>query len=106
MTDLLCCRWNMLDTSSNKKFEPTADAARVAEIRRTISECLAYARQKYGHLDPRIRADQYLAKKLRHLTDAAFLKEENPQQAEIHFKKAIGKSGLDWIEQLKLLAAH
>jgi hypothetical protein len=53
-----------------------------------------------------LRAECYQAKKLRHLADAALLKSENPQQAEIHFRKAFGKSGLAWLQKIKLLAAH
>ena len=89
--------------------------AHVEEIRKEISECLANARQackdnkgtyEYDRLHDFLRAECYQAKKLRHLADAALLKEENPQQAEVHFRKAFGKSGLDWIENIKLLAAH
>ena len=101
---------------TNKKNEPrSARAERVEEIRKEISECLANARQackdnkgtyEYDRLHDFLRAECYQAKKLRHLADAALLKEENPQQAETHFRKAFGKSGLDWIENIKLLAAH
>jgi len=95
----------------NKNFEPQ----RIEEIRKTISECLENARQacndkkgtyEYDRQRDFLRAELYQAKKLRHLAEAAILKEENPQQAEIHFRKAVGKSGLDWIEKTKLLAAH
>ena len=101
---------------TNKKNEPrSARAERVEEIRKEISECLANARQackdtkgtyEYDRLHDFLRAECYQAKKLRHLADAALLKEENPQQAEAHFRKAFGKSGLDSIENMKLLAAH
>jgi hypothetical protein len=100
----------------NKNFEPpSTDAQRIEDIRKTISECLENARQacndrkgtyEYDRLYDFLRAELYQAEKLRHLADAAILKEENPQQAELHFRKAIGKSGLDWIEKTKLLAAH
>jgi len=89
--------------------------AHVEEIRKEISECLANARQackdnkgtyEYDRLHDFLRAECYQAKKLWHLADAALLKEENPQQAEAHFRKAFGKSGLDWIEKTKLLAVH
>ena len=94
---------------TNKKNEPTARAARVEEIRKEISECLdnakrAYKADKFSFEE--LRAERYQAKKLRQLADAALLIEENPQQAEIHFRKTFGKSGFDWIENLKLLAAH
>jgi hypothetical protein len=101
---------------TNKNFEPpSADAQRIEEIRKTISECVENARQacndkkrtyEYDRLYDFLRAELYQAKKLRHLADAAILKEENPQRAELHFRKAVGKSGLDWIEKTKLLAAH
>ena len=101
---------------TNKNFEPpSADAQRIEEIRKTISECLENARQacndnkgtyEYDRLRDFLRAQLYQAKKHRHLADAAILKEENPQQAELHFRKAFGKSALDWIEKTKLLAAH
>src|SRR6476660_7930383 len=102
--------------STNKNFEPqSARAERVEDIRKTISEILNNARQActdkkgayaYDNLHDKLRAELYQAKKLRHLADAALLKIENPQQAEIHFRKASGKSGLDSIEKTKLLAAH
>ena len=85
------------------------------EIRKEISECLANARQackdnkgtyEYDRLHDFLRAECYQAKKLRHLADAALLKEENPQQAEAHFRKAFGKSGFKWVQKTKLLAAH
>ena len=101
---------------TNKKNEPrSARAERVEEIRKEISECLANARQackdnkgtyEYDRLHDFLRAECYQAKKLRHLADAALLKEENPQQAEAHFRKAFGKSGLKWVQKIKLLAAH
>ena len=89
--------------------------AHVEEIRKEISECLANARQackdtkgtyEYDRLHDFLRAECYQAKKLRHLADAALLKEENPQQAEAHFRKAFGKSGFKWVQKTKLLAAH
>lgn len=85
------------------------------EIRKEISECLANARQackdnkgtyEYDRLHDFLRAECYQAKKLRHLADAALLKEENPQQAEAHFRKAFGKSGFKWVQKTKLLAAR
>ena len=93
----------------------SARAERVEEIRKTISECLANAWQackdkkdtyQYDRLHDDLRAEQYQAKKLWHLTDAALLKSENLQQAEIHFRKAFGKSDLAWLQKIKLLAAH
>ena len=77
---------------TNKNFEPpSADAQRIEEIRKTISECLENARQacngkkgtyEYDRLHDFLRAELYQAKKHRHLADAAILKEENPQQGD------------------------
>ena len=97
---------------TNKKNEPRS--ARRGNPQK-ISECLANARQackdkkgtyEYDRLHDFLRAECYQAKKLRHLADAALLKEENPQQAEAHFRKAFGKSDLAWLQKIKLLAAH
>jgi hypothetical protein len=95
---------------TNKKNEPKSSRAeRVEEIRKEISECLENAKQAYKAdkwTHGQLRAELYQAKKYRYLADAYLLKEENPQQAELHLRKGFGKSGLDWVEKLKLLAAH
>jgi hypothetical protein len=101
---------------TNKKNEPKSSRAeRVEEIRKEISEWLDNARRackdkkgtyQYDRLHDELRAKLYQAKKDQHLVDAALLKEENPQQAKVHFRKAFGKSGPDWIEKTKLLAVH
>jgi hypothetical protein len=84
-----------------KKSEPpAAEDRRVEEIRKASSERWEKARRDYragkGTFGL-LRSKRYEREKYRHLADAVI--RGNPQQA-------FGKSWLDWLERLKLLAAH